>query len=669
MKNNAALILCLATVAVCSVSRAGDLKQSKLTQVVNDVRIISAASQSEKNAGVNDVFMMPDILRTGAGSRAELVAEDETVTRVGANTIFSFDPANRTVNLKQGSLLFHSPHGKGGGTIHTGSATASVLGSTLIVTTTGSGGFKVLALEDSAEIKLPNGHKMKLNPGQMTFILPGGNQLSPIIIFRLDSLTQNSLLLKGFGNALPSLNLIQNEVDKQVKLIKSGKVTDTGLFAGDDANANQVEVLDVNSIHHNYNSVKTALLADATINQPSLTDISVPTPPNHVFVSEPFVLEGNSYFGSRTFNGFAARNIYFNTPAVALSPLTVNVGSYGQPEFDFVAANELALLGSVTFSGLSADQKLFLFGGSQISLAAGAVVQANCKDFQLTAPGAFTMNGAQLQNSLGHIGLTFDGDVLAQNGSLLNAGGNLNINSVHNITLDHSTATAGSIFFSTLAGVLTLESSTLTSSGHVIFSTANEIDLKNSTITTGDVVIGGSFVAKVNINSSTITTTAGTLLVSYATDFIVRNSTLESSDKVEIDAAAIDFGSTSVRTHFLTLNSGDGILLDASGKTLTGVGAGSTATFNARGNIDLTHADLGSFANVNLAANTINLTDVAFGGSSAVILRSLNGVLSDNPNTGAVSVPGNVNFISGVTYGGNPAQNYVNNGITITTLH
>ncbi len=74
MKNNAALILCLATVAVCSVSRAGDLKQSKLTQVVNDVRIISAASQSEKNAGVNDVFMMPDILRTGAGSRAELVA-------------------------------------------------------------------------------------------------------------------------------------------------------------------------------------------------------------------------------------------------------------------------------------------------------------------------------------------------------------------------------------------------------------------------------------------------------------------------------------------------------------------------------------------------------------------------------------------------------------------
>ena len=113
-----------------SPATAIDLKQSKVTQVVNDVQIISASDQSKKTAAVNDTFSMPDILRTGPASRAELVAQDETVTRVGANTIFSFDPANRTIDLKQGSLLFHSPHGKGGGTIHTGSATASVLGTT-----------------------------------------------------------------------------------------------------------------------------------------------------------------------------------------------------------------------------------------------------------------------------------------------------------------------------------------------------------------------------------------------------------------------------------------------------------------------------------------------------------------------------------------------------------
>ena len=127
---------------------------------------------------------------------------------MGANTIFSFDPASRTIDLQQGSLLFHSPHGKGGGTIHTGSATASVLGSTLIVTTTPNGGFKVIALEDGAEIHLHNGLKQKLKPGQMTFILPGGSELAPIMVFRLDELIRDSLLVKGFNQPLTSLPLI-----------------------------------------------------------------------------------------------------------------------------------------------------------------------------------------------------------------------------------------------------------------------------------------------------------------------------------------------------------------------------------------------------------------------------------------------------------------------------
>src|SRR5271168_2657090 len=132
MNRSVFLTTCAGLVGSTVAVHAIDLKESKITQVVNDVEIISAANQTEKHANVNDAFDMPDVLRTGPSSRAELIAADETVTRVGANTIFSFDPANRTIDLKQGSLLFHSPHGKGGGTIHTGAATASVLGTTLI---------------------------------------------------------------------------------------------------------------------------------------------------------------------------------------------------------------------------------------------------------------------------------------------------------------------------------------------------------------------------------------------------------------------------------------------------------------------------------------------------------------------------------------------------------
>src|SRR5580692_201370 len=214
---------------IISIGQAADLKQSKFTQVVNDVEVISTADNSQKAAAVNDIFNMPDVVRTGAASRAELVARDNTITRVGANTIFSFDPASRTIDLQQGSLLFHSPKGKGGGTIRTSSATASVLGTTLIVTTTHSGGFKVIDLEGHVAIKFLSGIRQDLNPGQMTFVLPGGHP-APVLTIRLDTLTRNSHLVQGFEQPLPSLPLIQQQVATQVKLIESGQAQDTGLL-------------------------------------------------------------------------------------------------------------------------------------------------------------------------------------------------------------------------------------------------------------------------------------------------------------------------------------------------------------------------------------------------------------------------------------------------------
>jgi len=607
MKTIAAIILSLAGPGWCWSGQAADLKQAKLTQVVNDVRIISAAGQGEKTAAVNDPFALPDLLRTGNASRAELVAADETVTRVGANTIFSFSPANRTINLKQGSLLFHSPHGQGGGSVHTGSATASVLGSTLIVTTTAQGGFKVLALEDQAQIVLTNGHKLTLQPGQMTYVLPGGNQLSPVLIFRLDSLVEKSLLVKGFPAPLASLPLIQVQIDEQAKRLKSGKLTDTGLLAGDGANANQIEVLDLNSIRHNYNTASTALQADATLRQSLLTDVSVPTPPNHVFTDQPFTLANQNFSGPRTFRGFGARNIYFN-PGGGLTPLTVDMDPYaGQPEFDFVAANGLFFDGPVTFGGLGANQNLTLFGGQQIFVAAGAALTANCADFELSAPGAFTMNGASLNNALGQIGLNFNGDINVQNGSAFSAGGNLNLFSVGNVTLTGASAAARNIFFSSLAGNLTLDGSTLASSGHQIFIASGAINVQQSTIRSSDVVFVGNQASTITVNDSRIEADSGVLQIAYGRSFTSQNSVLQSADTVAVRADEISLTGTAVQCHFLTLNSGDGILLDAQGKALTGIGNGAAATLTAPNLITVNNADFSSFATLNMVANTITL--------------------------------------------------------------
>ena len=590
MKKSIVQWLCLGILAVAANTRAADIKQSKITQVVNEVEIISAADEKKINAAVNDIFTIPDVLRTGPASRAELLAQDDTITRVGANTIFSFDPASRTIDLKQGSLLFHSPHGKGGGSIHTGSATASVLGSTLIVTATPNGGFKVIALEDEAAIKLPNGLHQRLSPGQMTYILPGGTHLAPIILFRLDDLVMNSLLVKGFVHPLPSMPLILLEIDRQNKLIKSGKATDTGLLAGDNASPNQVEVVDPNTIQALANppDVQTALETDATINSPLLKDASIPTPPNRIFLNPSFSLPGNSFFGGQTFSGFAARNISFNTPGSNPNELAVDLSPYANNlEFDFVAAKAINLQGPVNFNGLSANQTLSLIGGEQIAISPNVSVRADVGDFEMATPGTLTLDGVSLLNNAGDVGLT--------SGSVIN--------------LRNDTA--------------------IDNAGQITLTAPNAVNISSD----GDVNVGVSDPTGANVGLSsdtTINTDAGSGQVNL-------NSKLGS----------VTVLNTSIQTHYLTLNSGDSILLDANGKTLKATGAGATASFTAPNLISVNNANLTAFRLVNLAANTINLFNVAFDGT--VNLKSLNGTW----NNGSV-VYGSVNNLGGNTYQGSP---------------
>jgi ferric-dicitrate binding protein FerR (iron transport regulator) len=598
MKKLIVLSLCFGCFAAVSTSSAIDLKQSKITQVVNDVQIISATDQTKKNAAVNDIFTMPDILRTGPASRAELVAADETVTRVGANTIFSFDPANRTIDLQQGSLLFHSPHGKGGGTIHTGSATASVLGTTLIVTTTLGGGLKVIDLEGEVEVKFLNGLSQSLDPGQMTFILPGGNQFAPIIIFRLDDLTKNSLLVKGFNQPLSSMPLILDQVEKQIKLIKSGQATDTGLLVGDSANSSQVEVLDMNTIESAFNSsaVNLALGTDATINQPSLTSSTIPTPPNHVFITQPFLLPGNNFFAGLSFSGFAARNVFINTPAA--DSLTVDMSPYaGESEFDMVAANNLNIDGSVNFSGFSPQTSIYFFlvAGNQISIAPGSTVEADLGNFGLIAPGSLTFDGVSLLNNAGNVAVTSGSDVTMENDSYIQARGNVNLKTTGNIAMTGSTINSDSATLTSSGGTLSLDSSSLNAGSFAILSGSKSITVNNSTINTDP----GSGGVALNSSSGSVTVTG-----------------------------------TSIQAHYLSLNSGDGILLDASGQTLAATGDGSTANLTAVNTITVNNADFSSFAQLNLQANTVTL---------------VNDSLAPITNVGTLT--GNVNVNGSAEYG------------------
>ncbi|MFM2081455.1 MAG: hypothetical protein RL380_146, partial [Verrucomicrobiota bacterium] len=235
MKNTFRLALLLAATLRAN---AEPLTQSTFTDVIKDVNVVAADTKAAAPATVSAVVKAPNLVRTGAASRAELTAPDNSVTRIGANSVFAFDPTSRTVNLERGSVLFHSPKGKGGVTIKSGGASAAVLGSTLMCSTGADGTFKTIFLEGKdCVVTLANGKSVTLHPGQMVVVLPGQTDFGPVLDIDLAKLVDTSLLLKGFSHDLDSLPLILAVIDDQKKTSPGG--------------TNYISLLNKNSLDHN----------------------------------------------------------------------------------------------------------------------------------------------------------------------------------------------------------------------------------------------------------------------------------------------------------------------------------------------------------------------------------------------------------------------------------
>ena len=223
-------LLCVILTGCLLKGQAAQFTESTFTEIIKEVSVLPAVTRASSPAAMNQLVKAPDLVRTGSDSRAELTAPDKTITRIGANTVFSFETKDRVLNLQKGSLLFHSPRGAGGGTIKSGGASAAVLGTTLIVSATENGGFKVILLEGHGRVTLPGGRTVSLRAGQMVYVLPNG-QVSGVIDINLGKLVAGSLLLTGFSHELPSAQLIQAAVNKQPVQLAKGQVKDTGLSA------------------------------------------------------------------------------------------------------------------------------------------------------------------------------------------------------------------------------------------------------------------------------------------------------------------------------------------------------------------------------------------------------------------------------------------------------
>src|SRR6476646_6472375 len=136
-----------------SIAMAATSKEAQITQIIREFQLLPA-NDAARDAAVNDKVSEDTGVRTGGDSRSELTFPDLTITRLGANTIFSFNKSGRTANVDSGSILLRVPKDSGGGTIRSSVVTVAITGTTVIFEGTRGGRSKLITLEGSARVSL-----------------------------------------------------------------------------------------------------------------------------------------------------------------------------------------------------------------------------------------------------------------------------------------------------------------------------------------------------------------------------------------------------------------------------------------------------------------------------------------------------------------------------------
>jgi uncharacterized RmlC-like cupin family protein len=213
------LLVCLLLTGTCY--DAAQLQETRVTQVVNDVNLASAAAP--RRVAVGERLRDGDAINTGVTGRSELTFADQTIARLGAKTNIIVSGETRTLDLAEGAVLFRVPKGAGRLKMKTATIALASTGATAIIERHGQSYVKVLVLEGTVRCYLTNrlGESLLLQPGQILITKPGVTALPEPADFDIAREMKTCLLVRDF-QCLPSQRLIESEEQKQLKLIAKG---------------------------------------------------------------------------------------------------------------------------------------------------------------------------------------------------------------------------------------------------------------------------------------------------------------------------------------------------------------------------------------------------------------------------------------------------------------
>ena len=229
---------------------AMEFKEAEITTLKNQVQ--HDAGTGTAPAKVNEKIGEKSKVTTAASSMAELTFADTSITRLGANSLFSFQSKERLIKLDQGSVLVNTPPGNGGATVDCGGVTGAVSGTTFMASRDVSGNVMFLMLEGTGTLKVtintPAGPvSREIRPGQAATVGASSIQLAGrgnnppeggdgdeknstasllIQVFDVDvkKIVETAPLIKEFKNELPSMEKIEKTIEKQQTAVREGKM-------------------------------------------------------------------------------------------------------------------------------------------------------------------------------------------------------------------------------------------------------------------------------------------------------------------------------------------------------------------------------------------------------------------------------------------------------------
>ena len=208
---------------------ATEFKDAEITTLKNIVE--HDAGQGAAPAKMSEKIGENSKVTTAAASMAELTFGDSSITRIGANSVFSFQSKERLVKLDKGTALIHATPGNGGATVDCGGVTAAVSGSTFMASRSATGGAVFVLLESSGSLKVttPGGQTAVIMPGQAASTGTGAKSAIQVFDVDVKKVMDTTPLVQGFKKELPSQAEINVVSEKQQSMIREGKIEVLGV--------------------------------------------------------------------------------------------------------------------------------------------------------------------------------------------------------------------------------------------------------------------------------------------------------------------------------------------------------------------------------------------------------------------------------------------------------